>query len=397
MKPRTRTIAILTAAGGLLAGAAFLAPHLGRANRDKPPVVSTPAETPFAKPVAPAPRVQVALLIDTSSSMDGLIDQAKSQLWKVVNELGRGNKGGATPRIEIALFEYGKSTIPAEEGYMRMISELSGDLDKISEDLFALTTNGGEEYAPMAVAKAAKDLAWSTDPDALKFIFIAGNESFQQGPIQVEKAMADAKAAGIVVSTIHCGGAGDDGWKDAAAMANGKFMTIDHNKAVVHIAAPQDDEIAALGGKLNDTYVAYGANGRVYAARQSAQDVNAVSTGKGSVTARSVTKASKSYDNSGWDIVDAQKKGKVQLESLADADLPAEMKGMDGPMRRAYVAAKEAERTKIQDRIKELNAAREKFVLEEQKKSGTSGDDTLDAAMVKVVHELAEKHGFRFE
>ena len=32
------------------------------------------------------PRVQLALLLDTSNSMDGLIDQAKSQLWKIVNE-----------------------------------------------------------------------------------------------------------------------------------------------------------------------------------------------------------------------------------------------------------------------------------------------------------------------
>ena len=32
------------------------------------------------------PVVQLAILLDTSNSMDGLIDQARSQLWKVVNE-----------------------------------------------------------------------------------------------------------------------------------------------------------------------------------------------------------------------------------------------------------------------------------------------------------------------
>jgi len=31
-----------------------------------------------------APTVQLALLLDTSNSMDGLIDQAKTQLWKIV-------------------------------------------------------------------------------------------------------------------------------------------------------------------------------------------------------------------------------------------------------------------------------------------------------------------------
>ena len=31
--------------------------------------------------------IKVALLLDTSNSMDGLINQAKAQLWEIVNEL----------------------------------------------------------------------------------------------------------------------------------------------------------------------------------------------------------------------------------------------------------------------------------------------------------------------
>ena len=34
-----------------------------------------------------SPEIKVALLLDTSNSMDGLIDQAKAQLWQIVNEL----------------------------------------------------------------------------------------------------------------------------------------------------------------------------------------------------------------------------------------------------------------------------------------------------------------------
>ncbi len=43
---------------------------------------------------ADAPRVQVALLLDTSNSMDGLINQAKSQLWRIVNEFAKARKDG---------------------------------------------------------------------------------------------------------------------------------------------------------------------------------------------------------------------------------------------------------------------------------------------------------------
>ena len=59
------------------------------------------------------PVVQMAILLDTSGSMDGLIEQAKMQLWKIVNEMARGKRGGRSPMLEVALYEYGKSSIPA--------------------------------------------------------------------------------------------------------------------------------------------------------------------------------------------------------------------------------------------------------------------------------------------
>jgi len=47
----------------------------------------------------------------------------------------------------VALYEYGKDSLPVSEGYLRMILPLTTDLDKVSEELFALTTNGGQDTA----------------------------------------------------------------------------------------------------------------------------------------------------------------------------------------------------------------------------------------------------------
>jgi len=94
---------------------------------------------------AKAPRIQLAILLDTSSSMSGLIDQAKTQLWRIVNEFATTRKEGKVPELQVALYEYGKSSLPANQGYMRMIVPLTTDLDKISEELFALQHNGGQE------------------------------------------------------------------------------------------------------------------------------------------------------------------------------------------------------------------------------------------------------------
>ena len=92
------------------------------------------------------PLIQMAILLDTSGSMSGLIDQARAELWSIVNEFIAARKEGKAPEFQVALYEYGKSSVPKETGYIRLIVPFTTDLDKISEELFALTTNGGDEY-----------------------------------------------------------------------------------------------------------------------------------------------------------------------------------------------------------------------------------------------------------
>ena len=102
--------------------------------------------------------IQMAVLLDTSNSMDGLIGQAKSQLWKIVNELAIAKRNGKNPNIEVALYEYGNSSLSSQDGYIRRVLPLTGDLDTVSEKLFGLTTNGGDEYCGMVIDSAVKNL-----------------------------------------------------------------------------------------------------------------------------------------------------------------------------------------------------------------------------------------------
>ena len=60
------------------------------------------------------PLVQVIILLDTSNSMDGLINQAKSQLWKIVNEFSHARQDGEMPEVQVALFEYGNNDLSAQ-------------------------------------------------------------------------------------------------------------------------------------------------------------------------------------------------------------------------------------------------------------------------------------------
>jgi hypothetical protein len=331
------------------------------------------------------PKVQIAILLDNSGSMSGLINQARSQIWKVVNEFSSARQNGVRPRLELALYEYGET--------VRRLSPFTTDLDHISEQLFGLGIRGGDEHCGQVIQAAVNELEWSGDPDDLKLIYIAGNEPFTQGPVDYRSAIASAKRRDITVNPIHCGG-DEPSWKAGAMVAGVSLMTIDHNAVVAHVAAPQDAEIARLGAEMNKTYLGYGAAGAANSARQSKEDSNAAAAAPGAMVTRAVAKSSAHYDNSGWDLVDGTKNGTVKVEELKDEQLPQELRGLTVAGRKALIEKKAKEREEIQKRIQQLSQERERYVAAEMKKQGEAAPATLDAALVKSAWSQAEKKAF---
>ena len=344
-----------------------------------------------------AARIQLAILLDTSGSMDGLIDQAKSRLWKIVNELATARKNGKAPRLQVALYEYGQSSLPAAQGYLRCVLPLSEDLDRVSEELFKLKTNGGDEYCGRVIAAAAGDLAWSAGSSDLKLIFIAGNEPFTQGETDYRRACREAIGRGIVVNTIFCGSYQEGlqtAWKAGADLADGQYVAIDADNAPPPVSAPQDKELARLGRELNRTYIAYGKDGGMGKMRQNEQDMNAAAVSPEIAVQRAAAKAAPQYNNSAWDLVDAYKAGTVRLEELREDELPAEMKGMSAGERLGYVDAMRMQRETLQKKIAALHAARERFVRDQMKKPAGAG--TLDEAILRALRRQAAAKNFAF-
>ena len=341
--------------------------------------------------------IQLALLLDTSNSMDGLIDQAKSQLWKIVNELAITKKNNQSVELYVSLYEYGKDAIPAQEGHLRNIVPFTQDLDKISDELFKLKTNGGEEFCGRVILNAVNNLQWNKSNDDLKIIFIAGNEPFTQGNVDYKEACKKAIKNGIVVNTIFCGNY-DEGiqtmWRDGADITDGKYMNINQNAEIVYIQAPQDDEIIKLGQELNKTYLAFGVDAEEYSTRQKKQDANSMSLSSEVMVNRSVAKSGAQYKNSSWDLVDAKKEGKVKIEELKDEELPDEMKKMSVEERKSYIDKMANEREKIQNKINRLNEERGKYIA--QKMLENKNDNTLDTVMIKAIREQAMQKNYSF-
>ena len=340
--------------------------------------------------------IKVALLLDTSNSMDGLIDQAKAQLWAIVNELSYAKCHNSKPNLQIALYEYGNDNLSGAEGHIRQVLAFSDDLDEISKELFSLTTNGGNEYCGQVIQTSLNQLTWGNNPDDLKLIFIAGNEPFTQGKVNYKDASINAKEKDVTVNTIFCGDYNQgiqSNWKDGAHLTNGDYLAINHNKATVHIASPYDDAILLLNKKLNKTYVAYGQKGEQKRAMQTEQDKNATSYSKANAVGRTISKSSHLYKNKSWDLVDAEALEEIVIEELDDDVLPEELKGKSVKDIKTYVNKKRNERAAIQKEIQDLNTKRKAFIAKQK----TEKDNGLENAMTKAIKTQAKKKQYTWE
>lgn len=344
-------------------------------------------------------QIMLALLLDTSNSMDGLIEQAKSQLWKVVNELAAAKcADGERPRIKIALYEYGNDNLSPDEGYVRQVNGLTDDLDLISEKLFALTTNGGEEYCGQVILTSLHQLAWSASAADLKLIFIAGNEPFSQGPVSFRQSCAQAKEKGVVINTIFCGSFGEGtqtDWQTGATITGGTYMSIEQNQKTVYIPSPYDNKIDALNDRLNDTYVYYGASGKTKKETQIVQDNNAQVYGNANKAERAISKSTHAYKNSSWDLIDASKDDAEVIANAKTEELPEEMKSMSVKQRKRYVQQKSTERQQIQTEIQELSKKRQEYIGTQAKQNSEAG--MLDASMIQAIKKQAAVKKLRWQ
>lgn len=342
--------------------------------------------------------VKIALLLDTSNSMDGLINQAKAQLWDIVNKFTHAKCGNeARPKLQIALYQYGNDNLSSKEGYIQQVLGFSGDLDEISEKLFSLTTNGGEEYCGEVIQTSLKQLDWGKNADNLKMIFIAGNEPFTQGKLNYRDAVANANEKDVVVNTIFCGnyeqGINTD-WKNGAKITGGEYMAIDHNQQVVHVDTPYDKIIIELNSKLNKTYISYGSLGTSKMEMQSVQDSNAMEMEEGVAIQRAVSKSSRLYVNSSWDLVDASDDKEFDVSKIRKDELPKELKGKSDTAMKSYIEAKKMERSKIQNEIQELNKKREAYITKNQ---NVDSKGELENAMLDAIKKQAKRKNYTWE
>jgi hypothetical protein len=365
--------------------------------------VNNKTEIEAPKKIKNNAKIQAAILLDVSNSMDGLIEQAKAQLWTMVNVMGKAKCNGATPQIEIALYEYGRDNNDLKKGYVKQITPFTSDLDNLSQKLFQLTTNGGEEYCGYVIHTSLNELNWDSTSSNYKVIFISGNEDFLQGNISYTLACTEAKKKGVIVNTIYCGDRLQgikEHWNLLGECGNGSFTNINSDAKPEDIPTPYDSTLITLNNKLNATYIYYGAAGKGKKELQGSMDVANLTVNSYAGVNRAVAKASPgTYKNSTWDLVDAKEDDKKILDKVDFKTLPDSLQNKSKAELEVMVNKKSKERAGIQKEMQEVNAKREAYIAAEKIKKAKAGNNsqTLESEVEKIIREQATRFNMKIE
>jgi hypothetical protein len=342
------------------------------------------------------PRIDIVFCVDCSGSMGPVIETAKQKVWAIVNEVA---KAKPSPELRIGLIGYGNAAGPFRT------TPLSNDLDDVYKNLLPFDDKlGGDEYVGLAIHRATTEMKWSEGKKVVKIIYVVGNETAHQGPPEFDytKTAPAAIAQGIMVNAIYCGSydyaTAPPTWREFAKLADGQYMEIAEKGGAITVATPFDKELNDLSGKLNTTYVGYGAHRREKVAAQAAADASSAGLSPSSGADRASAKSSSQYNNAGWDLIDARKNDKnFDLKKVKEEDLPEELKKLSPDERVKYVDAKAKEREEIGKQIKEIAVKRDAYIKDEVQKRGLTTDKAFDEAVKKSITEQAGKKGFEFE
>jgi hypothetical protein len=357
---------------GLLTGAvasAAIAAGLTPWSRSASPLLSppTPAHAVASVPsVTTGPgggeQVDVVFAIDTTGSMDKLIDSAKRSVWGIARHI-RASHPNASVRIGLVAYR------DIGDAYVTADTPLTDDLDGAFTALSKLEATGGgdiPEDVDAALDDAVHKMAWRDG--ASRMIFVVGDAPpATRGEVPSYDRLADeAGRAGIVVNALRCGADPDTARTFAriAELGHGAFSTIPQDGGVQQIATPYDDRLGALAARVDGLAVIYGDGAE--RARDEGQMAAVAAAPAAARADRAAYYAAGGTGRKG-DLVDRY--AALDISELAKDQLPKALQGYGKEELKRELAKRAADRAAAEAEIKDLTVKREAYL-----KAQASGD-----------------------
>lgn len=335
--------------------------------------------------------IELVFVVDTTGSMGGLIQGAKTKIWSIVNDVMQHQ--AKNTKVKIGLVAYRDRG----DDYVTKITDLNDNLDTVYTKLMDFKAIGGgdePEDVQRALSQSLTDIQWSqAAPNVSRIVFLVGDArphtDYKDYP-STAKTAQKAHKQGIIINTIQCGNlqGTDKFWREIAQYANGEYFAIEQNGGVQTIVTPYDEELVKLGTKMDSHYIPYGmAKTRTIAveeSRKNAAVIMAAAPMEASAD-RAVNKSINSYSYAENDLIQNIENGTLTLAQVKDEELPEDMQKMSVSEREAYVNKMIAERKTIRSEIMALSKKRDQYIQKNTKTSGDGFDQAVSKALQKQI------------
>ena len=361
------------------------------------PIVKT-AGTDIQNVANQHPKIEVVFVLDTTSSMSGLIDAAKEKIWSIASTMASAQ---TAPDIKMGLVAFRDRG----DAYITKTIALSSDLDSMYSKLMDFKAEGGGD-GPESVNKGLYDavhkMPWSQDKKTYKVVFLIGDAPAHmdyQDDVKYPETIAFAQKSGIVINAIQSGEnkKTSQNWQQIASLGQGKYFQVENNGNAVAIATPFDKELAELSVELDETRVYFGnKEAKVKQQKKVAASRKLHSESSEKSLARRVTYNTSESGTSNFlgdgELVDAISSGKTKLSSIAKTELPKEMQDMTKKAQQVYISGRAEKRAALKKNIKQLAEKRDTFLKEKVVEVGAN-KDSFDARIFSAIQSQASEKG----
>ena len=362
-------------------------------------IQTTPTTT-----LAPAqsPRIEVVFVLDTTSSMSGLIQAAREKIWSIASSMASAQQ---SPEIRMGLVAFRDRG----DAYITRVYDLSSDLDSMYANLMDFTAEGGgdsPESVNQALYDAVHDISWSQDKNTYRVVFLVGDappHMDYHNDVKYPVTLEVARQKGIVVNAIQSGQHQytRPAWQQIAALGRGEYFQVENSGNAVAIATPYDEQLSALAAEYEATRLFFG-DAESKKAQQAKVEANARLRKELSSTALARrdtfnSTASGRYNAlPEFELVEEVTSGRVDLDEIATEDLPASLQSM-APAEQMQVIEEQAKRREaLQQQIRALAESRNSYIEDEIEAAG-GADDSLDEKIYRTVREQAAAVGLTYD
>jgi post-segregation antitoxin (ccd killing protein) len=174
-------------------------------------------------------------------------------------------------------------------------------------------------------------------------------------------------------------------WKEIAQFGHGRYIAIPQTGGeVVVVVTPYDDDILHMQKMLDETVLPYGdleqqnRTSDVMAEKSAAPSSVRLDNSK----YYSKRRLKKEIITGGGDLVGDVRNNAVELDKVAEEELPKELQAQPKATRKAWLEEKLKARAELESKMEGLIAKRDSYVVEENKKNSKSTSlDSFDRAV----------------